>query len=292
MERPTGKSPEKNGCYKIALTSEKAALVLKKQRHCLPNPRIETYEIVIVVNAAWQKSFARVAYNKEAIAARGWNPLTRNLLDHPEILATKEPEQQPQESQEQEPSDSQTSVAATLNFGSGLSNTVMADIIQNIDREKVRAQIRQNQEWGRKAIESLKECKKLSAGAVFKSGRAWLGRDVLEVQLERTMKKKRKEKEIVRKRAGEKEKKKQAYLKASSEIAELEESKWSVSQLKALVNYKRRKTDSWQQPKNRAELLTKWAEIKHRETPPPSPVRDEGDSSDEEEDFNINVEPV
>ena len=106
------------------------------------------------------------------------------------------------------------------------------------------------------------------------------------------MKKKRKEKEIVRKRAGEKEKKKQAYLKASSEIAELEESKWSVSQLKALVNYKRRKTDSGQQPKNRAELLNKWAEIKHRETPPPSPVRDEGDSSDEEEDLNINVEPV
>jgi len=134
------------------------------QRHCLPNPRIETYDIVIVVNAAWQKSFPRVAYNKEAIAARGWNPLTRNLLDHPEILARKEPEQQPEER--------------------------------------------------------------------------------------------------------------------------------SVSQLKALISYKRRKTDSWQQPKSRAELLTKWEELKHRETPPPSPVRDEGDSSDEEEDLNINVEPV
>ena len=161
----------------------------------------------------------------------------------------------------------------------------MADIIQNIDREKVRAQIRQNQERGRKALESLKECKKLSAGAVFKSGRAWLGRDVLEAQLERTMKKKRKEKEIVRKRAGEKEKKKQAYLKASSEIAELEESKWSVSQLKALINYKRWKTDSWQQPKNRAELLTKWAEIKDRDTPPPSPVRDEVDSDEDEDNL-------
>ena len=97
---------------------------------------------------------------------------------------------------------------------------------------------------------------------------------------------------MVRKRAGEKEKKKQAYLKASSEIAGLEESKWSVSQLKALISYKKRKTDSWQQPKSRAELLTKWEELKHRETPPPSPVRDEGDSSDEEEDLNINVEPV
>ena len=28
-----GDSPEQNGCYKMALTSEKAALVLKKQRH-------------------------------------------------------------------------------------------------------------------------------------------------------------------------------------------------------------------------------------------------------------------
>jgi len=104
------------------------------------------------------------------------------------------------------------------------------------------------------------------------------------------MKKKQKEKELARKKVGEKEKRKQAYLKVSSEIAGLEESKWSVSQLKSLVNYKRRKTDSWQQPKTRADLLNKWAEIKHRETPPPSPVRDEDDSSDEEN--IIEVAPV
>ena len=188
-----GDSPEQNGCYKMALTSEKAALVLKKQRHCLPNARIETYEIVIIVNAAWNKSFARTKYNKEAIAARGWNPLTRNLLDHPEILATREVEQLPQDSEDElQPEDSQDSeciIAATLNFGSGLSNTIMVDILQNIDRENIRSQIRQNQEAGK----NLKECKKLSAGAVFKSGRAWLGPEVLEAQLHRTRKKKEKE---------------------------------------------------------------------------------------------------
>jgi hypothetical protein len=279
-----GDSPEQNGCYKMALTSEKTALVLKKQRHCLPNARIETYEVVIVVNAAWKKSFARVDYNREAIAARGWNPLTRNLLDHPEILATKEaPQESAEEQVEPDSQDSARSIAATLNFGSGLSNTVMVDIMQNIDRENIRAQIRDNQQAGKQALENLKECKKLSAGAVFKSGRAWLGRDVLEAQLHRTMKKKKKEKELAKRKSTEKDKKKQAYLKASSEITELEESKWSVSQLKALVNYKRRKTDSWQQPKTRAHLLEKWKEVKHRETPPPSPVRDEVDS-DEEED--------
>jgi hypothetical protein len=138
-------------------------------------------------------------------------------------------------------------------------------------------------------LENLKQCKKLSAGAVFKSGPAWLGPEVLEAQLERTMKKKQKEKELAKRKSTEKDKKKQAYLKASSEITELEESKWSVSQLKALVNYKRRKTYSWQQPKNRADLLDKWKEIQHRETHPPSPVRDEVDS--DEEDDNI-VEAV
>ena len=46
----------------------------------------------------------------------------------------------------QEHSDSQTSVTSMLNFGSGSSNLVIADIIQNIDHEKVRAQIRENQE--------------------------------------------------------------------------------------------------------------------------------------------------
>ena len=161
----------------------------------------------------------------------------------------------------------------------------MVDIMQNIDRENIRAQIRDNQQAGKQALENLKECKKLSAGAVFKSGRAWLGRDVLEAQLHRTMKKKKKEKELAKRKSTEKDKKKQAYLKASSEITELEESKWSVSQLKALVNYKRRKTDSWQQPKTRADLLEKWKEVKHRETPPPSPVR--GEDTSDEEDNNI-----
>ena len=267
----------------MALTSEKAALVIKKQRHCLPNPRVETYEIVIIVNLAWQKSFARVVYNKDAIAARGWGPLTRNLLDHPEILATKEADQVPQQLQEQEePTESQSSIASTLNFGSRLSNTVMVGILQNIDRETIRAQIRQNQEAGKQALEVLKQCKKLSAGAVFKSGRAWLGPEVLEAQLHRSMKKKQKEKELAKKKATEKQKRKQAYLKVSSEIEGVEESKWSVSQLRSLINYKRRKTDLWQQPKTRADLLEKWKEVQGRETPPPSPVREE-DTSDEED---------
>ena len=75
----------------------------------------------------------------------------------------------------------------------------MVDILQNIESENIRSQICQNQEAGRQALQNLKECKKLSAGAVFKSGWAWLGPEVLEAQLHRS--KKKKEKELAKKKS-------------------------------------------------------------------------------------------
>jgi len=265
----------------MAITKAKTELVLKKQRCCWANPRVETYEIIVIVNAAWAKSFARVDRNKKAIAARGWNPLTRNLLDHPEIAETQEIAHQ--ENQE----NSQETVASTLNFGTGVANKVMVDILQNIDRENVRSQIRQNQEQGRQAIETLTQCKKLSAGAVFKSGRAMLGPDVLRVAVQRRIKKDEVEKQKVVRRNTERSKKRSAYLKARADTTNLEQASWTVSQLKALISFKKRKTDTWQQPKNKAQLIEKWNEVKNRETPPPSPAREEQQGDDEEEEDTV-----
>jgi hypothetical protein len=62
-----GDSSEQNGSYKIAMTKSKQDLVMKKQRMCWANARVEAYEIMIVLNKAREKSFARVSYNKEAI---------------------------------------------------------------------------------------------------------------------------------------------------------------------------------------------------------------------------------
>jgi hypothetical protein len=44
-------------------------LVLKKQRNCFKDPCIETNEVLMIVSKAWKKLFARVAFNKDAIAA-------------------------------------------------------------------------------------------------------------------------------------------------------------------------------------------------------------------------------
>jgi len=250
----------------MALTRCKKELVMKKQRHCFKNPRIETYEIAMIVNEAWKKSFARIEFNKDAIAARRWYPLTRNLLDHPEISATKQNECEEIEEMDTGTSRgaSNQSTAATLNFNNGIANTLMVDILQNIDREAVHQQIRMNQQKGQQALNTLAESKKLTAGLVFKSGKAWLGPNVLHEQMERKRKKKGKEKEKSDKQKREQEKRKQAYEKACSKCTNLAPSQWSVAQRQAMINYKIRKTDKWPQLKMRAQMIEVWEKIKMR----------------------------
>ena len=66
--------------------------MLKKKRMEMnfKNLNIKRSDIMIpIINSAWSKTFANVENNVEAIWDRGWGPLTRNLLQHPEILASK-----------------------------------------------------------------------------------------------------------------------------------------------------------------------------------------------------------
>jgi hypothetical protein len=80
--------------------------------------------------------------------------LTRNLLDHPEIIATAD---NLQEETETVFSLRQTipSIASSLNYKNGLASTAMTDILQNIDRETVCQQIRNNQQEGEQALQNL-----------------------------------------------------------------------------------------------------------------------------------------
>jgi hypothetical protein len=138
----------------------------------------------------------------------------------------------------------------------------MVDILQNIDREAVSQQIRMNQQEGQQALNMLAESKKLTAGLVFKSGKAWLGPDVLHEQMERKRKKEEKEKEQSDKQKREQEKRKQAYEKACGECTNLAPSQWSIAQLRAMISYKKRKTDKWPQLKTRAQMIEVWEKIK------------------------------
>ena len=120
-----------------------------------------------------------------------------------------------------------------------------------------------------------------------------LGTDVLQAAVQRKMKKDEAEKQKVVKRNAEREKKRAAYLKATTETTNLHQSLWSVPQLKLLISFKRRKTDTWPQQKNKVQMIEKWNEIKDRATPPPSPAREEQqDDNEEEEDTVEAVEAV
>ena len=46
-------------------------------------------DIMPIVNYAWARSFNNVATNKKAIRNRGWGPLHKILLQHPEISCLK-----------------------------------------------------------------------------------------------------------------------------------------------------------------------------------------------------------
>jgi hypothetical protein len=111
------------------------------------------------------------------------------------------------------------------------------------------------------------EAKKLMIGVVFKSGRAWLGPEVLQAAVENKGKKDEIEQGVVGPQNMAQNKRKEAFDKAWSEVAHLPTSLWSVQQLRALVSYKKTRSDRWPQLKNKIQLLEKWEEVKSHGVP-------------------------
>ena len=65
-----GDSTEQNGCFKMALSKAKQALVTKKNDHGLEFA-INKKDVVKLVKEAWAVSFARVLTNRKAVLHRG-----------------------------------------------------------------------------------------------------------------------------------------------------------------------------------------------------------------------------
>ena len=81
-------SPEHNGSWKMATTKYKRELVKFKVKMGMPISITRT-DVIPLTNKAFKYSFARKDCNKRAIGRRGWNPLNRALLCHPEVLKAK-----------------------------------------------------------------------------------------------------------------------------------------------------------------------------------------------------------
>jgi len=89
-------------------------------------------------------------------------------------------------------------------------------------------------------------------GKVFKSGRAWLGPEILKYNIEEIQKEKEQQKEEAHQKKKMEWQKKQSAIQAIQALNK-ELSQWNTDPLKTMVSYKKNKHD--------AKLLTKKAEL-------------------------------
>ena len=196
-----GDSAEQNGSYKMALSRIKKTLVEWKQRKMLARLTIEVLEIMILINYAWDESFARVETNKTAIAERGWFPLNRKLLIDTQLRSTMTVNEQRDERTNGvivpyhatdnfvEIADNEPTLdlqylplpplpASRPNLQSGMSAFCLDAIVQNQDLMDARERIRRNREEGESVSDKLKAIKKMTAAKMFLLGKTRLGEDI------------------------------------------------------------------------------------------------------------------
>jgi hypothetical protein len=85
--RQVGDSMYQNGQFKIRVTMFKEQLLLRRN-DLMAKLELIPYDIIPIVNYAWKGSFDNVENNKKAIVDRGWYPLNRMLLLHPDLCKT------------------------------------------------------------------------------------------------------------------------------------------------------------------------------------------------------------
>jgi hypothetical protein len=269
-----GDSTEQNGCYKMAVTKAKRELLTKKA-DARREYAIEKYDIVCIVNEAWEKSFARIETNRKAIAERGWGPLNYNCLTDPELqlLST---------------SNSNTELSGTtaiapdvLNFNAGKSGTLTDQVVAYRNREDARngvnleEQARRRKETAQQAINDHK--KRYTAGLHVASGQVLLGPQVVEhfrAKLNKT----------AEEESAKHQKRLEAYNVLLSKVQAVKDTnktpeQWSVAQLKIMVIWHKGEKDE-AVPQSKQLLLTRYHATKNNgnrqppvvSTPPAAPL--------------------
>ena len=105
---------------------------------------------------------------RKAIAHRGWCPLTYNLLNHPSI----------------KDKNSKIINEPTITHEINTSTGLVSEIIESIIEHRIVTNRKNSKKIAMKKLktakETLKQCKKITAGLLFASGSTYLGQDVLK----------------------------------------------------------------------------------------------------------------
>jgi hypothetical protein len=126
-----GDSSEQNGCFKMALTKYKQALVTAKNDANLPY-EINKTDVVKLVKDAWQVSFTRGETNRKAVMHSGWGPkaLNYNVLLHEEIVSSNPNREESNDGGQKKQKLHSTAIPASqLNLMEGLVGTLIDRIV-------------------------------------------------------------------------------------------------------------------------------------------------------------------
>jgi len=211
-----GDSTQQNGAYKSRLTLEKQILLEKKQKLRL-DFKIERHDVVGLVQRAWEHSFDWVDSNKKAIAERGWNPLTYNLLDDPELYREKSDVAVNNAYLLASLHGKENVDPTNLNFSQGIAKTMMDKIIDHKVRERALEQARQEQreDIAQRRLDTFNRCLQMTARVTFNAGTVELtdGR-VHERVLEQTRQREQSEMDAVERRKQQLENSKKRWMQS------------------------------------------------------------------------------
>ena len=148
-----------------------------------------------------------------------------------------------------------------LNFENGMSRTCIDKIVQHSELMKSRERVKREQDDGRSLKLKLESAKRVTAGILFRSGSARLGKTVFEIQKEIKAKKDAMEREKIQKA-------KETYFVAKTRAQNILQGgkplqKLNIKELRILLAPLKRKDDP-PLPTKKSELLAQYELLKER----------------------------
>ncbi len=269
-----GDSAQQNGAYKSRLTLEKQLLLEKKQELRL-DFRIDRHDVVGLVHRSWEYSFARKESNKKAISERGWNPLTYNLLDHPELKKEKDSFAIKNAYQLASINGKENIDPSCLNFDDGVAKTMMDKIVEQKIRDRALEQAREEQREDIMArrLETFNRCLRMTAGVAFNAGTVELtdGR-VHQRVIDQTRIREQNEIDAAERRRQQLENTKSKVDAIRSKSTD--PTKWNANELNTMVSWFKRPGDS-NIPKRKEQLLQRYMLTCHRREDEPKRKKDD-----------------
>jgi hypothetical protein len=217
-----GDSSEQNGCYKMNVTIAKDKILTQRESNMISDIGIMPTDIMVIVNQAWDKSFARVHTNKKAIAERGWFPYNRILLDDPDLRATMTEQQLKDEKHSSLSCDDSQDISeltldsaikdtsyysrhttkpVSLNLGGAMGQHILTHIVREVDLQNARERIENEKKEGVRVKTMLKDIKRVTAAGIVRCGEYAIGKNIEDELFDRVNKKQQAEDERLQRQA-------------------------------------------------------------------------------------------